>query len=426
MHEAEADGPHALPVSDDISARAETIAASERPWLFGFLIAPSAVVANGVVQGGLLAFLLRAQGIGVGRSSQILWLLTLPTTIYFLWSPLTDFLVRRRTWLLIGTAAAGVFMALAFRAKNLAAPGTITLMFLSACSVQLVVSSCGGMMGAMRSERSKRVAGSAYQGGSLAFGAVAVFVLILLAQRTSHTVLAAVMATLIVAPGLLALLAPPQDLVAESTFADTMRRVWTEFKATFLRWRALPYTLVMLFPMTTGAAVGLLPGVAQDYGLSGPQVAWMNGLAGALLMAAGSFAALLIPGRIRASVAYLSVALVNASTLLILCLGPQRPGTYVLGITLYLFTVGTGFALFTAVVLEFLGRSGKSGSGRYSIINSLGNVPVVYMTALDGWGGARWGPRGVSATEAVVAGLGATILLAWFLSRRPAASGEQA
>src|ERR1039458_3255508 len=79
----------------------------ERPWLFALLIAPSAVLANGVIQGGVLAYLMRQQGIGIERISHIIGLLSLPTMIYFLWSPATDFLVRRRTWLLLGAAGAG-------------------------------------------------------------------------------------------------------------------------------------------------------------------------------------------------------------------------------------------------------------------------------------------------------------------------------
>jgi MFS transporter, PAT family, beta-lactamase induction signal transducer AmpG len=101
-----------------------------------------------------------------------------------------------------------------------------------------------------------------------------------------------------------------------------------------------------------------------------------------------------------------------------LWLGPLSPSTYFIGSTLYLFTIGTCYALFTAVVLEFLGQSGKSGCGRYSIINSLGNVPVVYMTALDGRGGKVWGARGLAATDAVVGAIGAAILLAYFLTRK--------
>jgi PAT family beta-lactamase induction signal transducer AmpG len=115
---------------------------------------------------------------------------------------------------------------------------------------------------------------------------------------------------------------------------------------------------------------------------------------------------------------YMFVALVNCTTLCVLWLGPLRPSTYYLGVTLYLFTIGTCYAMFTAVVLEFLGHSGKSGSGRYSIINSLGNVPVQYMLLLDGWGGDKWGGRGLAGVEAVVGAVGAVILLAYFLTRK--------
>jgi PAT family beta-lactamase induction signal transducer AmpG len=126
----------------------------------------------------------------------------------------------------------------------------------------------------------------------------------------------------------------------------------------------------------------------------------------------------LIPARIRASVAYLIVCLINTLPLIILWLGPLRPSTYFIGATLYLFTIGAAYALFTAVVLEFLGVSGKTGSGRYSIINSLGNLPVAYMTYLDGQGAGHFGPRGLPATEAVLGAIGATILLAYFLTRK--------
>jgi PAT family beta-lactamase induction signal transducer AmpG len=181
----------------------------------------------------------------------------------------------------------------------------------------------------------------------------------------------------------------------------------------------------MVFPMASGAAIGLLSGSALQYGVSGDGVAWMNGLAGGLLMAAGSAAAAFLPSRMRAPVMYMIVALINCAALCVLWLGPMTPWNYYLGVTLYLFTVGTCYAMFTAVVLEFLGHSGKSGSGRYSIINSLGNVPVLYMIALDGWGGERWGARGLAGTEAVVGATGAAILLAYFATRKKVNSNPE-
>jgi PAT family beta-lactamase induction signal transducer AmpG len=389
----------------------------ERPWLFGLLIAPNGVLANGLIS-GVLFYLLRKQGVDIGRSSQIVALLILPQSIYFLWSPITDFWIRRRTWLIVGAIASALTMAAAFHGGRLDTATAVLLMFLSSCFGQLIVSSCGGMMGTLRSEASRRRASSFYQAGSLAFGALGIFVLASLAAKFSLGPLGWITAALIALPALAALAAPEQPQQSGEGIKQTFACIWQEFKVTFLRWRAVPYTLTMLFPMCSGAAIGLLPGIAQDYGLTGQQMAWMNGIGGALLTAAGAIAATLVPARIRASVAYLSVGILNEATIAILWLGPLHPSTYFVGATLYLFTIGACYALFTAVVLEFLGHSGKSGCARYSIINSLGNVPVAYMTVVDGRGGKLWGARGLAGTDAVVGTIGAAILLTYFLARK--------
>jgi PAT family beta-lactamase induction signal transducer AmpG len=223
---------------------------------------------------------------------------------------------------------------------------------------------------------------------------------------------------MIVLPSLAALAAPTQPAIGGDGAREIAVRVWQEFRSTFMRWEAIPYTLLVAFPMCSGAMIGLLPGLAADYGVSGQQVAWINGVAGALLMAAGALSASLIPVRVPASIAYLLAGITNAITLAIFSLGPQRPAVYFVGTVLYLFTIGACYALFTGVVLEFLGNSGKSGSSRYSIINGLGNLPVAYMSAIDGFGYSRWGTRGLPAIEAVVAIVGGSVLLAHFLLHR--------
>lgn len=391
-------------------------AGPSRPWLYGLLIAPSAVLMNGVIQGGVLGYLGREQGISSKQVADIVTVLALPTSIYFLWSPITDFLVRRRTWLLIGGILGGVLMAAAFASGRLDSRRSMVLMFLAACLSQLVVASCGGMMGAIGNERAKRVAGSFYQSGGLAFGAISISVLISLGKRVTPGILGVIAGLLIALPALFALGAPQQEVIAEADVRGTMRRVWAEFKTTFFRWKAIPYTLVLGLPIGSGAAVALLTGVARDYGVSSQSVAWMNGVGGSLLLAGGALSASLVPARLRASVAYCLMGVINGASIGVLGFGPMRPGTYFLGIALYLFTVGANYALFTAVVLEFMGASGKTGSGRYSIINSLGNVPVLYMIVLDGWGGSRWGARGISATEAVAGVATAVVMLAYFLT----------
>ena len=389
----------------------------ERPWLFAFLIAPEAVISLGLV-GGALTFLLRNEGVTPDRAASISALIALPHAIYFFWGPVTDFWIRRRTWLVLAAITAAAALLAAFHQRTLGTPWAVGLLFLGACLGVIVPAACGGMMGALSSETNKRRASSFYQSGSLAVGALAVFLLLSFAGRLSLGTLGWIVAALIVLPALFALAAPPQSMASEHGVRETAARIGREFKSTFLHWKALPSALLITSPCASGAMIGLLPELARDYGVSGTQVAWINGVGGALLTTAGALSASLIPVRVRASVAFLSAGLANAGTLALLSLGPQRPAIYFASTVLYLFTIGAGYALFTAVALEFLGGSGKSGSSRYAIINSLGNIPVVYMTWLDGRGYAHWGPRGMPRMDAMVSAAIITILLGHFVASR--------
>lgn len=389
----------------------------ERPWLFTFLIAPAAVFALGLVDGAL-SFLLRREGVDPGRSASIVALLSLPHTIYFLWGPITDFFMRRRAWLMVSAAAAAATLVAAFSQPNLGSRKSVALLFLAACIVDIVVAACGGMMGALKSEVNRRRASSFYQTGSLAFGAIAVFALTLFAGRLPLRSLGFIIAAMVAVPALFALWAPPQSIVSGHTPRETAEHFWREFKETFFCWRAIPYTLLVTAPFCSGAMIGLITGLARDYGVNGQQVAWVNGLGGAFLTAAGALVVSLIPTHIRAPIAFILAGLANAAALGVLALGPLRPATYFTGTVLNLFTIGAGYALFTGVVLEFLGGSGKSGSSRYAIINSFGNLPVAYMSYLDGRAYTHWGPRGMSAADAILSAFGASLLLGHFIFSR--------
>jgi PAT family beta-lactamase induction signal transducer AmpG len=406
------------PAEPEVADRETPSDLHERPWLFNFLIAPMAVMSIGL-NGGALSYLFRREGVDPARGASMIALLTLPHAIYFLWGPVTDFWMRRRTWLMLAAVAAAGAQLAAFHQLRLASSWAVGLMFFALCLGGLVVAACGGIMGTLRSEKSRRLAGSFYQSGSLAFGGLSVFLLVSLAGRLRLGSLGWIGAAMIALPALFVLAAPIQPLGRPSinayTPGQTASRIWQEFSTTFFRREAIPYTLLITFPMCSGAMIGLLPGLAADYGVSGRQVAWMNGLAGALLTAAGAVSTSLIPVKVRAPIAFLTAGLVNAATLAVLALGPLRPAVYFTSTVLYLSSIGTCYALFTAVALEFLGGSGKSGSSRYAIINSLGNIPVAYMEFLDGRSYARWGPRAMPAADAVLSAAGATLLLAHFV-----------
>jgi PAT family beta-lactamase induction signal transducer AmpG len=396
----------------------------KRLWLFGVLIAPTAMLSHGLV-GGTLSLLLRQQGVGLARCASIVSLLTLPFVINFLWSPITDFGLRRRNWIMVSAVIAALLVVVAFHMQNLASPAAIAVLFLSSCFGQLVLVSCGGMMGLLGSKSARRRAGSFYQGGSLAFGSAGVFVISMLAGKISLHALSWVIALMVALPALAALAAPVQQKMVNESIAEEIRRIGREFRRTFLRWEAVPYVVLLCSPLGTGAAIGLLTGLAKDYGVSAHQVAWINGFASLALTPAGAVMAGMLPTRMKSMVGFLATSAINAGTLVVLWLGPLRPATYFVSTALFLFTIGACYAMYTAVALDFLGDSGKSGSARFSIINSIGNAPVTYMDWVDGRGYALWGPRGLPAADAVLGLAASGAWMVYFLLRRKRPKASQ-
>lgn len=78
---------------------------------------------------------------------------------------------------------------------------------------------------------------------------------------------------------------------------------------------------------------------------------------------------------------------------------PRTSATYSLGVLAYAFFGGVAYAAFSAVVLFAIGRG--AASTKYATLSSLGNIPVVYMTAFDGWVHDRFGTGWMLQTDAL-------------------------
>jgi hypothetical protein len=97
--------------------------------MFGLLVLPYAVYANGFVNTGLAA-LLTARHVPLDQVASIISVVLLPATLYFFWSPLVDFWLRRRTWVVLASAGAGLLMGSALKLPRLASLDAHMLLFL--------------------------------------------------------------------------------------------------------------------------------------------------------------------------------------------------------------------------------------------------------------------------------------------------------
>ena len=74
----------------------------------------------------------------------------------------------------------------------------------------------------------------------------------------------------------------------------------------------------------------------------------------------------------------------------------------------YTFGIGLINAAFSAVILFAIGK--KNAATKFSLLASLGNLPVVYMTAFDGWTHDQYNSKYMLLTEAFLGILFITLL----------------
>ena len=377
------------------------------PWLFGVLIFPYGFTS--AVSTILMPYLLRKYGVPVDRIAGVVAVSTIPAIWYFLWSPLADAGLRRSICILVSAAASALVGAAAILNLHGPLPLLTLLLFLMNAFAGLLGSANGALLTVMPESFRGRAAGW-YQAGSLGGGTIGGGIVIWLADNTPLTVVALAVAAAILLPSLATFLvtepAPVRRAIGPQMaglFHD-LREVLTARRT----WLGLTF---FLSPVGSAGIGNLISGVGPDYHTSGTEVLWVTGIAGGLLSAAGCFLGGYAADRMNRMVAYALAGVVAAIFGTYLALGPPTPFTYGAGYSAYAISTGVAYAVYTALLLDVVGHRRHAAAAAYSTLNASGNIPIAYMTWLDGVGYKHWGARGLMGTDAVANGGFAVILL---------------
>jgi PAT family beta-lactamase induction signal transducer AmpG len=71
---------------------------------------------------------------------------------------------------------------------------------------------------------------------------------------------------------------------------------------------------------------------------------------------------------------------------------------------LYALVQGFNYAAFSAVVLEAIGCG--AAATKYNLYASLANMPIAWLTIVDGWAYGRWHDNGMLLADALAGLLG--------------------
>jgi MFS transporter, PAT family, beta-lactamase induction signal transducer AmpG len=171
--------------------------------------------------------------------------------------------------------------------------------------------------------------------------------------------------------------------------ADVVRDLWH-----MVRERAgLLALFLCLLPVGSGAASGLWSAVAHEWRASADTVALVTGLLAGVISAAGCVVGGWICDRMDRKTAYVVFGLLQAACAVGMSLFPRSEAMFVMWTSLYAFVMGLTYAGFAAFALEAIGHG--AAATKFSLFASLSNMPIYYMTNIDGWAHDRWSSSGM-------------------------------
>lgn len=389
--------------------------------LFALLESPYGM--NSAVVATLPMYVLHAEGISLEKGAAISALCLMPSTFYFLYSPVVDFFMRRRSWYLLT-----LFFLTVFTGSTILIPAITHLqlmtatLFASTFVAMLIGAATGGMANQLGSARKKNV-GAWMQMGNLGSSSLMMALLIYASLRYSQRALAALAMSTILLPGL-AVLAVDEPTHREpfGTFAGSMRETWIELKTVFLSRRAVPALLLLLSPIGNSGLSSVLLGLTKTYHATDAQLAFADGWGAGIITALGALCTLLTPKSWNRMLPYAMVGVAYGASSLAIGLLPLTPTGFIMGLLLTNFAAGVAYGLYTGLVLQTAGFGGLRHSTRYTILNSLGSIAVVYMLALLGFVSGRRGAHAAAMTDGAM-NIGAAVLFfawwAWVRMRHP-------
>jgi MFS transporter, PAT family, beta-lactamase induction signal transducer AmpG len=163
---------------------------------------------------------------------------------------------------------------------------------------------------------------------------------------------------------------------------------------------ALFVVILICLPIGTGAASNLFSAIATDWKTDADTVALVTGILSGLISTVGCVLGGYIADRWGNWVAYLGSGSTCALITILMAVSPMQPYVYIIGVLAYSFGVGLINAAFSAVLLFAAGK--KNASTKYAMLASLGNLPVVYMTSVDGWSHDKFNSKYMLILEAVL------------------------
>lgn len=378
-------------------ARRETT----KPFTLFFLLLPYGI-STGFASITLPYFLTRT-GFSVASAAAIVALGVSSNVWLFCWGPIVDLTLTPRRWYLLAVVvAAGTLFLLAIIPYQQNAIALLTTMVLiSQIAVTFVVLPMGALMAYTVPDDAKGRAAGWYQAGNLGGNGIGGGLGVWLGVHFSREIAGATLALAMIAAAVAIYFAADFRITAGFGFRERMRLTWRDVLAMVRSAIPLLTMILITSPIGAGAMNNLWSAVASDWHAGANMVALVTGVLNGIVCALGCLLGGWVADRFGRWWSYFTFGCALAATAIIMAFAPWKPNSFTVGVLVYAFFVGTNYAAYSALVVHAIGRG--VASTKYALCQSLGNIPVAYMTAFNGWVHDRFGGVWMFNAEALLA-----------------------
>jgi MFS transporter, PAT family, beta-lactamase induction signal transducer AmpG len=374
---------------------------STHPVVFFFLVLPYGI-SSGFVS-ITLPFILTRVGFSVALAASIVAIGVSANLWRFLWGPVADLTLTARRWYLLGlgTSAVTLLLLALLPLHQNAVALLMTVVFVSQVAGTLIVLPVGGLMAHTVAENAKGRAAGWYQAGNLGGNGIGGGVGVWLASHFSKEIAGGGLAIAMLASAAAIYFASDVRIVSTESIRERMRILGRDILS--MARAAIPlFTIVLVCsPIGAGAMNNLWLAVAPDWSAAPDQVALVSGVLNGVVSAIGCVIGGWVADRVGRWWSYFGSGILMALVAIIMAVTARTPNGFTVGVLAYALTCGMAYAAFSAIVLLAIGRG--AASTKYATLSSLGNLPVVYMTASDGWVHDRFGTAWMLHSEALIA-----------------------
>ena len=388
-----------MPIAE---ARAAAIRPAPHPWVWAVLYFPLGLVFG--FPSVALGYLGSRAGLSVSVIAAIVGMTFLASGWKFVWAPLGDYTLSRKTWYVIAVSlvAIGLVAMTVVPISARTAPLLSVLTLASTLAATFIAFATEGLMAHNTTPVTRGRAGGWFQSGNqfgqTAGGGVA---LALIKHMPSTWQAGVLLAAVVLACALPLLLVeePPRPLGGAPVGAR-VRDAGRELMLV-LRARAGRIALILaILPIGTGAAMFLFSAIAQEFNASADVVSAVLGLGGGVAIVAGCFAGGRLADRVPKPTAYAVSCGLGLVACVVIALSPRTSAGYAASTLLYTFTLGMVTASFTGLVLAIIGEG--AAATKINLFFALNTLFSLGMLRVVGWVHDAWSTNGMLVTEALV------------------------